>query len=352
MSVFSIVFLVQSLAEIPTGLVSDLIGRKKSMVVGACCSCVALIFYAIGFDFWVLIAGAVCEGLGRSILSGSDRALLYETLQEQNQSNRFETVFGKSGSLEQIALGLSAALGGVLALVSFQLVMWVAVVPAFLSLFCALRFEDARQVLVPRQSPNEVFRKAFKGLVLNKQLRLISTAEVIGFGFGEAAFYFQAAFFNLLIPQWLIGVVRSIHHFFGAVGFWTAGGVINRIGHKRVLIGGNLVTSLLELLVLVFASVLSPFVMAILNVEYGFSSTAKNGLMQRDFSDEQRATMGSMVSLLGSLCFAIVSFFLGFIADVSTPVHAMVFALSSNILVVWIYSVLFSIKNPVSGGTA
>ncbi|MEE9335655.1 MAG: hypothetical protein V3U65_16310 [Granulosicoccaceae bacterium] len=42
-------------------------------------------------------------------------------------------------------------------------------------------------------------------------------AEIIGFS--EAAFYFQAAFFNLLIPQWLIGVVRSINHFCGAVGF-------------------------------------------------------------------------------------------------------------------------------------
>ena len=59
------------------------------------------------------------------------------------------------------------------------------------------------------------------------------------------------------------------------------------------------------------ASVLSPFVMAILNVDYGYSSAAKNGLMQREFSDKQRSTMGSMVSLAGSLCFSIISNLLG-----------------------------------------
>ncbi|MEE9332722.1 MAG: hypothetical protein V3U65_01385 [Granulosicoccaceae bacterium] len=77
------------------------------------------------------------------------------------------------------------------------------------------------------------------------------------------------------------------------------------------------------------------------------SRTAKNGLMQREFSDKQRSTMGSMVSLAGSLCFAIISVLLGFIADVSTPIHAMLFALSSNIVIIWIYTILFTKENPV-----
>jgi len=96
----------------------------------------------------------------------------------------------------------------------------------------------------------------------------------LDFGFGEATFYFQAAFFNLLIPQWLIGIVRGLHHLCGALGFWTAGSIIKGFGYKSLLIGGKLIASLISLLVLLIPSVMSPFVMAILNVEYGYSSLA------------------------------------------------------------------------------
>jgi len=95
------------------------------------------------------------------------------------------------------------------------------------------------------------------------------------------------------------------------------------------------------LLVLLTPSALSPFVMAMLNVEYGYSFTAKNGLMQREFSDQQRSTMGSIVSLTSSLFFSAISILLGYIADMTTPVHAMIVGLSGNVLVIWIYSTLF-----------
>lgn len=312
------------------------------MIVGALCCFVALMLYATGFNIWVLVAGAICEGLGRSFFSGTDKAFLYETLQEQNQLNQFETLFGKIGSFEQIALGISAIVGGFLALISLQFVMWIAVIPTLLSLICAFWFVDTNRDRLYQQSPYVMLKEALKGLVKNRRLRLVCIAEILGFGFGESTFHFQAVFFNLLIPQWLIGVVRSINHLFGAIGFWTAGSIIKHFGYKRVLIGGNIITSLIRLLVLVFASVLSPFVMAILNVDYGYSSTAKNGLMQREFSDKQRSTMGSIVSLAGSLCFSIISVLLGFIADISTPTHAMLFGLSSNIAIIWIYTILFN----------
>jgi len=341
MMVFSIIFLSQALLEVPTGLISDLLGRRKSMIVGALASLIALVLYATGLNIWVLFVGAFCEGLGRSLFSGTDKALLYETLQEQERSNQFETLFGKISSVEQISLGTSAVVGGFLALISLQLVMWVAVIPALLSLIISFYFVDVKRESKIEQSAYVMLKEAVKGFVRNRRLRLVSTAEILDFGFGEASFYFQAAFFNLLIPQWLIGVVRGIHHLFGAIGFWSAGKMIQRLGHKILLISGNIITSLIILLVLLIPSALSPFVMAILNVEYGCSHTAKNGLMQSEFSDQQRSTMGSIVSLTGSLFFAVVSILLGYIADISTPIHAMLFGLSGNLIIIWIYSTLF-----------
>jgi len=94
--------------------------------------------------------------------------------------------------------------------------------------------------------------------------------------------------------------------------------------------GGNIVTSVISLVVLVIPSAMTPFVMAVLNVEYGYSYTAKNGLMQREFSDHQRSTMGSIVSLAISQisprqfmpCYLVCRVILlssGFIKPCSTP---------------------------------
>ena len=344
MMIFSVIFLSQAILEIPTGLISDFVGRRKTLLIGAFSAFLALFFYALGMNIWVLVLGAVFEGLGRSLFSGTAKALLYETLQEKKRLNEFESIFGKTSSMEQLALGLSAALGGFLAIISLSFVMWVAVIPQFLCFLCAFLFVEPKHVIKTQDNAVTVLKSSFQRIIKNRRLRLVSMAEVLGFGFGEANFYFQAAFFKMLIPEWLIGVVRSINHLCGTISFWYAGRMIKRFGNKKILIGENVITTLIRFLALVFPSMLSPFIMAVTNLTYGLSSTARNTLMQREFSDAQRATMDSIVSLGGSLFFAIVAVFLGYIADISSPIHAMLVGLSSNIIIIWIYTLMFPTK--------
>jgi MFS family permease len=344
MMIFSVIFLSQAILEIPTGLLSDFIGRRKTLLIGAFSVFLALFFYALGINIWVLVLGAVFEGLGRSLFSGTAKALLYETLQESKRVNEFDSIFGKTSSMEQLALGLSAALGGLLTIISLSFVMWVAVIPQFLCFLCAFFFIEPKHLLKNQDNPVTVLKSSFQGIIKNRRLRLVSIAEVLGFGFGEANFYFQSAFFKMLIPEWLIGLVRSINHLFGAISFWYAGRMIKHFGNKKILIGGNVINTLLKFFALVFPSMLSPFIMAVTNLTYGSTSTARNTLMQREFSDAQRSTMDSIVSLGGSLLFSIVAVFLGYIADVSSPIYAMLVGLSSNIVIIWIYTLMFPTK--------
>src|SRR5436190_8629871 len=80
MSIFSAAMLAQAVFEIPTGVLSDMVGRKKTVVYGAVAGVFALIFYAIGGTYWALLTGAIFEGLGRAFYSGNNEALLYDTL--------------------------------------------------------------------------------------------------------------------------------------------------------------------------------------------------------------------------------------------------------------------------------
>jgi MFS family permease len=68
MSIFSITMIASALFELPTGIFSDKIGRRKTVILGATAAVLFSIFYAIGGSFWMIAIGAVFEGLSRSFI--------------------------------------------------------------------------------------------------------------------------------------------------------------------------------------------------------------------------------------------------------------------------------------------
>ena len=56
---------------------------------------------------------------------------------------------------------------------------------------------------------------------------------------------------------------------------------------------------------------------------HGIGTTSKSTLMQREHTKEQRSTMESLNFLEGGVAFAIISFFLGLVADKLSPAKAL-----------------------------
>ena len=80
MSIFSIAYVTSAIFEVPTGVLSDYIGRKRTVVFGALCSVLCVTLYAIGGSYWMLTLGALLQGLSRAFYSGNNDALLHDTL--------------------------------------------------------------------------------------------------------------------------------------------------------------------------------------------------------------------------------------------------------------------------------
>jgi len=325
MSVWSVASLSQSLFEVPTGVFSDLIGRKRTMVCGAIASVLSLTCYAIGGTYVMLLAGGVFEGLSRAFYSGNNDALLHDTLAVSGQKESFQEYLGKTSSMFQFALGISALVGSLIAAISFQAVLWVSVIPMLLALFVTLRFVEPQAYSRTSANVYAHLGQAFRNTIRNPRLLMLSAASVLMHAIGESAWLFRSAFVATLWPVWALGIGQMLANLTGAIGFYFAGPVIRRFGEFRLLVWSSAVTDAVNFLMVLVPTVLSPLVMS-QSFTWGVNMVAIGGLLQREFTDEQRATMGSLNSFAGSITFAVFSFLLGALADRIGVVPALLVA--------------------------
>jgi len=325
LSIFSIANVSGALFEIPTGVFSDLIGRKYTTMLGGLSYTLAGIFYAIGINYWWLVAGAVLGGLGRSFYSGNNDALLYDSLNKSERKEDLEKFLGHIGSAEQWALGIAALLGGILAAkFSFRLVMWLSVIPLFLCFITSWWLKEVEGFKKGEGNIYSHLKEALICFVENGKLRLLSLSSILGFGVSEAGFQFRSVFVVSLWPLWAVGIGGMLSNIGAAIGFGWSGILIKRFKAINILMFEQISSKIITLGSLLFPTVASPALMSTTSLTFGPSTVAENSLFQKEFSDKQRATMGSINSLGKSLSFAAAALILGLIADKTSPRIALI----------------------------
>jgi predicted MFS family arabinose efflux permease len=149
----------------------------------------------------------------------------------------------------------------------------------------------------------------------NKKLRLLILAQAVGYGAGESNFRFMGAYVNSLWPAWGVGLYRGLNHTCGFTGFWFAGRLVDKIGKPRTLMATNIVPTFLQITAAGLSNMVSPILLALGSIFFGPETVACDQLMQDDFTDAQRATLGSVSSLMGSLSYAICAIGIGAVSD-------------------------------------
>ena len=317
--------LSSALFEIPTGIFSDLLGRKKTLVVGALSTLLSVIFYAIGNFYWILVIGAILEGFARALYSGNNQAILYDTLREINNEDGYAEFFGKTSSAEQIGLAITAIAGGVLASQSFVWVMWLSVIPAIIGVVISLWVIEPKVSKIRRENVYSHLGEAIKNFIVNKRLRMLSLSSIIGYGQGEAGFQFRSAFVETLWPVWALGVAQALSNIGATLSFYFGGKLVKKFGALKLLIGGKVYALVSNIVALVFPTTLSPALLSSNSLFFGSGTTSRSTLMQKEYTEEQRSTMESLNSLGGSISFAIISLLLGTLADLLNPAKALLF---------------------------
>ncbi|MFA6603038.1 MAG: MFS transporter [Candidatus Shapirobacteria bacterium] len=338
LSVFSVEMISSSLFEFPTGAFSDYSGRRKTVIYGAICGVISALFYALGFNYWFLFVGAIFAGLGRAFHSGNNAALLHESLRENSQEEEYSKYSGQTNSMFQLALAISAILGGFVAFWSLSLAVWLTIIPRVIGLVLSLKLVEPK--LVDIRSDNNIFahlKESLRNFKNNHELRDLSVTSILKYGIEETAHQFKPAFIATLWPVWAINISGTLNHLLATFGFRFGSAIAKKYGFLKVLFIGEFVNRIISVVSILMANVISPLTMTLTSFTYGVNSVAQDTLYQKHFSNRQRATMGSLNGLAGSLFFGVFALLFGFVADRVGPKNGLLIGQALMFGVVWLY---------------
>lgn len=86
-AIFSVSVLI---LEIPSGYYADVFGRKKAIVLGTIFGSCGFTVYSLSQELGGFLIAELILGLGSSFISGSDSALLFESLKETGQEGGYD----------------------------------------------------------------------------------------------------------------------------------------------------------------------------------------------------------------------------------------------------------------------
>ncbi len=347
MSVFAVRETSQALLEVPTGVLSDKMGRRLTFVFGSLAELVGVSFYALAFftpyPLWFLYAGAALFGFAGALFSGNNDALIYETLSAYRRAGDTAKMIGRVSSMGQLGLAASGVLASLCLLLglSYRDLMVFSVFPIFLSFLLSLFMIEPPRHKAEEERSLAHMKQALKLIVKNPRLRWLAIAGAVKHGLGNATHSFTPGFIDSVRPAWLTPLYRSAQNGLGAVSFWFAGRVAKRFGLMRSLFGATAYSYLAAGISFATATFFSPFLLLTTQFSYAVGLTADGALKQENFSKAQRSTMGSLIAFAGSLVSGAGAVLTGVLADYFGPADSLLILLLITLPTALIYFRLY-----------
>ena len=340
MSIFSIVTVIAAISEVPTGILSDKVGRKNTVIMGTLCSLISVIALALSVNYIGLLVSAFFQGLEKAFFSGNNSAFIYDILKEESREKEFNTYIGKTNSMLYLAGVISAILGTVLvAFTSYKFVVILSIIPKIIQTILSITLKNVRKYSSEKSNIFEQIKTPIKNVFKNKILRKQVVADGIIGGIEEACFQFRITFYETLWPTWALGIPNFLANLGAFVSNWFSGKIIKKIGNKAIIIFSNVYDILSTCAAVLMNNVFSPLVMVTNSIIP--ADVAEEEIEQNLYSDQYRASMASVKSLFESLIFSVIAVLVGFVADKTSIIFAFVIFQLVKIFPICIYLNIF-----------
>jgi hypothetical protein len=291
----AIIDVATTVLEVPSGYLSDRVGRRVTLLIGMAGAIAGALLLWVGDGFATFVAAQVLLGVSMAFNSGTDSALLYESLAREGRADEVDEQELRAWRFNFTGLAVSAITG--------------ASVAAFAIVF-AFREPEHIETEVTFSSGRQVAE--IRAALMQPALAWLFVLAVAMYVFSHVPFVFGQPFILEALgasgvsaeAAIVSGVVSAAMMLISVAATWLAPGLRDRIGlHNLFLLALGIQVFLIAML----ASSNHPLVIAFLVIRMVPNAFARAFILARIqplVSDISRATYLSLQSFTGRLLFA------------------------------------------------
>lgn len=207
------------LLDIPSGAVADIIGRKRTIIIGRVFLAGSIICFAFmrnPLEAWI---GNLLWAVGYTLQSGADTSLLYETLKEDGREDQYTKVQGQAVGTRFVLIAFGSLVTGFLAEIDLRLPLYFCIPFVIVPLVSAFlwkepikteRYSIGKQVQRLTQGMSFSLRSPEVLWMLGFAALILSTSKVWFFTYnpyfelvGVPIAHYGLIFFGLNVVAWL-----------------------------------------------------------------------------------------------------------------------------------------------------
>lgn len=137
--------------EIPTGSVSDIFSRKISISLGLFLKGLAIFSYVFIDSFVLMCIASILAALGESLFSGSDSSILYDSLLDHKEEDRFKKIISNAAVYTQVFMGITLFVGGLIGEINLNLPLLISFPFYIVGSVGALFFDEPKSISSSRR---------------------------------------------------------------------------------------------------------------------------------------------------------------------------------------------------------
>jgi MFS family permease len=332
-----------ALFEIPSGFIADVFGRKRTIILSTIFTFIGFLVFSFFGGFYAFAIAQVLVGIGGSLMSGSDSAIIYDTLLETNSKTTYTKIEGRTYAIGNFSEAFAGILGGFLAVGSIYMPIYVQTSILFFSIPIAFT------LIEPSMHKENKLDRSFKAvlevvkfaMIDNQKLKwLIIYSSSMGVATLSMAWFAQPFFKSINIPLAYFGILWAVLNFSAGLTSFNAHQLDKKYNSYKMLFYLALAMSTSFIFLSYNTSVFGLIFILFIYLLRGLVTPILRNAINENTTSNKRATVLSIRSLIIRISFAISAPILGYIADN----YSLAISFYGLAIVVGFFSILSAIK--------